>query len=699
MSITRLAMVASAFMLAYQVASKAVRDAVFLSAWPATALPAIVIAAAVVAVGIVPLFARLLARFGPRVVVPAGFLLSALAHLVEWRLSSANPWVAVAVYLHIASVGALLLSGFWSFVSELFDPRSAKRAYARIAGAGTLGGILGGVAAARTAVLLSVNDALPLLALTHAVCAAVTLSFGVVPGRTGASKESEPLFRRDALRGAPYLKAVAAIVIVGTANAAVLDYLLKARASQIMTTGAELLQFFAIFYTVTQGVTFLAQTGVSRALVALGLGRSIASLPAGVAITSGAALLFPTFPVFLAARGTEHVLRGSLFRSGYELLFSPLSPAQKRRTKAFLDVACDRAGDALGAAFVQLFLFAGPAFVTSELVAVSLGLAAIGVWIARRLDRMYVEVVGRRLIEEAGGPPTILGTDPIWTVFDARAALKDTPPPAQPARPVPAPALTTPEDAAMATLIDLRSRNADRVRSALGRLKSPDATHVTQIVQLLAWDEVLDPARRVLERCAQAHVGLLTDELLNPENDFALRRRIPRVLGTLSSPRALSGLLSGLDDVRFEVRYQCSQAIDRIQRRAPNLAVDRDRVLAVVERELSVEPSVWHAYRLLDRSAAEPPPDRAAHAWRDRSLEHVFLLLATVYPREEMLVAMRAVDSTDPVLKGLAIEYLESVLPQSIRTRLSEILDARVTEAGRVTPQVALEMLRSRGIP
>src|SRR5690242_9747497 len=98
--ITRLAMAASGFMLAYQVASKAVRDAVFLNAWPATALPSIVIAAAVVSVGIVPVFARLLARFGPRVVVPAGFLLSAAAHLVEWRLSSANPWVAVAVYLH-----------------------------------------------------------------------------------------------------------------------------------------------------------------------------------------------------------------------------------------------------------------------------------------------------------------------------------------------------------------------------------------------------------------------------------------------------------------------------------------------------------------------------------------------------------------------------------------------------------------------
>src|SRR5512142_2044534 len=116
-AVVRLSMAASGVMLAYQVASKAVRDAVFLSAWSAAALPAIVIAAAVVAVALVPLFARLLARFGPAAVVPAGFLVSAAGHLVEWRLSSANPWVAAAVYLHTAGVGVLLLSGVWSFVS------------------------------------------------------------------------------------------------------------------------------------------------------------------------------------------------------------------------------------------------------------------------------------------------------------------------------------------------------------------------------------------------------------------------------------------------------------------------------------------------------------------------------------------------------------------------------------------------------
>jgi AAA family ATP:ADP antiporter len=672
-AVVRLSMAASGVMLAYQVASKAVRDAVFLSAWSAAALPAVVIAAAALAVALVPLFARLLARFGPAAVVPVGFLLSAAGHLVEWRLSSANPWVAAAVYLHTAGVGALLLSGVWSFVSELFDPRSAKTSYVRIAAAGTFGGLAGGVAAERVATLLSVNDALPMLAAAHVICAALTFTLGITSRPTAARTETGAVLQPESLRAAPYLKTVAAFVVIGTATAAMLDFLLKARAAQAMPSAPELLHFFAVFYTVTQGVTFLAQLGVTKFVARMGVGGSTGSLPAGVAVTAGAALLFPAFPLFIIARGAEQVLRGSLFRSGYELLFNPLAPEQKRRTKAFLDVACDRAGDAVGAGIVQALLIATPAFVTSALIAAVVALSLVGVWISKRLDAMYVQVVGRRLIQAAGGPPTMMGTEPLWTVFDTSATGSRTPSP-QAVRTASASAAPANQDRIVATLLTLRSGNIEPVRNALDRLDTPDTLHVAQIVQLLAWDEVLEPARRALERSAASHVGLLIDNLVNPDNDFAVRRRIPRVLSTVTSERAVSGLVCGLDDARFEVRYQCSHALDRLIRRSPHLTVDRDRIFAVVARELSVDPSVWHAYRLLDRPDTDPAIRAAARAGGE-FLEHVFLLLATVLPRDEILVAMRGVDSADPLVRSLAFEYLESVLPAPIRDALWAMKD------------------------
>ena len=39
----------------------------------------------------------------------------------------------------------MLGSGFWLIASERFDPHTAKKVFGQIAGAGTLGGMLGGL--------------------------------------------------------------------------------------------------------------------------------------------------------------------------------------------------------------------------------------------------------------------------------------------------------------------------------------------------------------------------------------------------------------------------------------------------------------------------------------------------------------------------------------------------------------------------
>ena len=142
-------------------------------------------------------------------------------------------------------------------------------------------------------------------------------------------------------------------------------------------------------------------------------------------------------------------------------------------------------------------------------------------------------------------------------------------------------------------------------------------------------------------RINRAATAWLIRRFIDPDADFAIRRRVPRILGTLSDPRALEGLVSGLDDTRFEVRYQCSRAIRRLLTKYPSRSVDSARILAVVERELSVPPQVWHGHRLLDSveleddSMAEPDS-----AQEQRNLEHVFSLLSTVLPPEPLSVAL-----------------------------------------------------------
>ena len=97
-------------------------------------------------------------------------------------------------------------------------------------------------------------------------------------------------------------------------------------------------------------------------------------------------------------------------------------------------------------------------------------------------------------------------------------------------------------------LADLRSGDARRVTAALARASTFERTHVAQIIDLLAWDEVLPAARTLLEQLAPAHAGMLIDALLDPATDFAIRRRLPRILGTCPTARSLDGVVSGLDD-------------------------------------------------------------------------------------------------------------------------------------------------------
>ena len=108
-------------------------------------------------------------------------------------------------------------------------------------------------------------------------------------------------------------------------------------------------------------LTFVVQNFLTPvALRRLGLGRTMQWHSTTVAFGAGASMCIPAFVMVPVARALELVLRGSFLRSSYELFFTPVPPREKRATKTFIDVSCDRMGDALGAGVLQLLLIFGP---------------------------------------------------------------------------------------------------------------------------------------------------------------------------------------------------------------------------------------------------------------------------------------------------------------------------------------------------
>jgi len=667
-------MATAGIMLAHQVAAKAFRDAAFLTAWPATALPLMTVATTVLTVALVPIFSRLLERFSALTVVAAGFALSAIGHAAEWAVYDAGRLITAVIYLHFAGAGAVLLSGFWSLIAERFDPAGARASYGRIAAAGTLGGIIGSLAAERIATITTPEQVLILLTVLHVLCATGVTMIGraavLLPRRT---EEDDSL---SDIRGSfrtPYLRTIAGFVVLTSTASAILDFLLKSNATASFGGGPGLLRFFALFYGTVQVLSFLAQTRSGDAVQRLGIGRTMTALPGGVGVASAIALIVPGWPMLTAARGAEAVLRNSLFRGGYELLFVPMDPVMRRRAKTMVDVVCDRVGEAAGAGVVQLFLLTSLASLSSSLLAITVMIAGVSFWVGQRLDLLYLKVVEQQLLKYRDTGPVSLVSEAGWTLLDVN---DDPTAAAAPAAPEPSGRSPAPPvDPQIEKLADLRSSDIRRVTSALNGPSIMERIHVAQIVELLAWDEVLPAARTRLEHLAPAHLGMLIDAMLDPDSDFTIRRRLPRILGTVASSRSLDGLVHGLDDRRFEVRYHCSRAISRILVKNRALSIDRARMIAIVERELSVPPQVWRGYRLLDRPEMEEPASSSEPVEASsRHLEHIFLLLSTIVAREPLDAAVHGIRSPNAGVRGLAVEYLDQVLPAAVLDRLRALI-------------------------
>lgn len=719
----------SAVMMSYQVASRATRDTLFLTNFHVNSLPLMVAGASVLSIVAALLATRAIATFGPARVVPATFLGSALLTLGEWVLALRQPDLgSIAVYLHVAAISPVLFSGFWSIVNEQFDPRTAKQQIGRIAAVGTLGGLAGGVLAERLTAWTGAASNLPALALAHAWCAWSTTRLPQTvsaASRAGAQETLPPAEARRRLFTMPYLRNLALLVLGSSVSAALLDFVFKAQATGVARQSLDLMRLFSAFYALVAIVTFGVQALLTRpALERIGVAPTIGTLPGGVVVGGVAAIVAPGPWGVGLVRGLEAVLHGSLFRAGYELLYTPIPPAEKRATKTVVDVGFDRLGDAVGAGVIALVLTFVPTASTVMLLALSILLAAATLGLVAQLQRGYVTSLEAGLragavdldqLEFADGTTRIalsslgaLGSSLETTSLDLSRSIAFPTPlesrPATPVRPAPAPEPTEAlDDDVIRRLRSLRSANPARVRAALAGTTPLEAPLVPQAIQLLASDEVASDAIKALSSVAGQHTGQLVDALLDPDSDFAVRRRIPSVLVTAPTSRVVEGLTRGLADSRFEVRYRCGRALARILERETSLQVDRDLILGAVRREATVGRGLWESQRLLDMIDDQGEESFVDDFLRDRagrSLEHVFTLLSLVLPREPLQIAFRGLFA-DPMLRGTALEYLDSVLPPSVREVLWPYLepDRSARRGDAPTPrdreQVLSDLLRS----
>jgi HEAT repeat protein len=247
-------------------------------------------------------------------------------------------------------------------------------------------------------------------------------------------------------------------------------------------------------------------------------------------------------------------------------------------------------------------------------------------------------------------------------------------------------------------LSDLTATDVERTRRTLSLERPLGRRMVAFAIQSLADKEVRDVAIRALRRTPLI-TGPLADALSDRGIDSGIRRQVPRLLSESPTQQVAEALLRGTEDERFEVRYECGRALLKITKRNPLLMVPRNRVIAIVKAEVSFDRKVWESQPLpeFDDEAGEPVLiDRLLRDRLDRSLEHIFNLLALTLDRGSLAIAFKALHNTDLRLRGTALEYLETVLPHEIRDAVWPYLgEERPMRRARDVSEILADLERS----
>jgi ATP:ADP antiporter, AAA family len=675
-------MLTAALAIAHQVAGKSLREGLFLSTYSVADLPKVMLGSALAAIPVVLFVARLMTRLGPDKLTPSLFVVSASLSLLEWALLPALPRaIALLVYLHVSIGGALLISAFWSVVNERFDPHALKYLIGRITASATIGGLVGGIAMERIAHWVNARSALPLVA-----CLCLVAAFSSFRLAGTQSEVPSPATRaQEPVRFTGYLWTLALLVTSMAAASAFADFALKQAAVARFGSAESLVRFFAVFYTAASLLSFVLQAFVARPMFdTIGLGGTLAVTPL-LGVGFGAlASLSPSFVTLSALRGADLSLGPSLFRSAFEPLFTPLPSATKRATKSLIDVVFDKGGDACASLLILLISFGGPLLVERAPLLLGTFAFALGLLLALRARQGYVSELEASLragtvsveaveIEDPAARLTLSAT----SLGIDRDKLREQIARARAERAAQVAAHAPAEASESAQILEdvrvLLGSNTAAIGALLQRPRL-DARLAAFTVPHLASEPLAKATLTALRAMGPDVVGLLADVMLSTNQPLAVRRRVPHVLRALRGARVVSALTRALSADALEVRYRAALALREVTHEERELAPDAKEVFTLVLKEVERGPLSLEAS------------------------DHVFALLALCITRGSLELVRQGLKTDDRKLRGTALEYLESLLPEPVRGPLVHALAQRPEPRGgelRSETQLLDELKRS----
>ncbi len=378
-------------MLAGHSMTETARDALFLSRLPATQLPWMYLLVALVSLVAARVSSSATVRLG-RSTLPALLLAASSIACTLWVAGhSASHAFVYVLYLWPAVFSSIVVVEFWRVVSDVYTITDAKRIFGRLGAGGTTGALVGSGAAVALSAKLHTTDLL--------------LAFAFCPH--APAMESEPVTEAPApahlsgfkaLGSNRYLWGVAVCLFLATITATIADYVFKSVITRDLPPEHLAQAFGGVSFGVNAGTLLLQLTLVSPLIRNLGVTRALTVLPSALSIAAATVIGGAGLLGAMALRVTDGTLRFSLHRAVSDLLYVPLTPRVRTRTKAFIDVIGQRGGQVAGSAAILagLAIGAGYKVFAAAIVLISLAIVVVAI----RLRQPYLDLFRSTLKKE-----------------------------------------------------------------------------------------------------------------------------------------------------------------------------------------------------------------------------------------------------------------------------------------------------------
>lgn len=299
---------------------------------------------------------------------------------------------AASFFMWLSVFNLLVISLFWSAVSDAFSTVQSHRYYGYIAGGGTVGAIAG---PALTTWLAPRVHTASLLALSGVLLAAGGAALVTLRRLGSAGTRTDPRPIGGSIIAGIWLtlkvarlRGIALLIICYTAVSTVLYVGLIDIAGKTYANSGERTAFFASLDLAVNLLALTMQVLGTRQLVRrTGLRVTLAIVP--LIVTAGLALIgfVRTAFVFAAVQVTHRAGEFSLVRPGREMIYTTVDGESRYKAKSFIDTTVYRANDALSAWVVAGLRSVGVDTVVWFGIPAALAWMATGAYIGKRHDQ------------------------------------------------------------------------------------------------------------------------------------------------------------------------------------------------------------------------------------------------------------------------------------------------------------------------